>query len=114
MILLTVYSFWNNPEGIEDRVKDRLRKVKLAPLGIATLALLTERPMHPYEMFQTMLARHDDRVVKVRPGSLYHTVGPARPGRARSGGRHRARGQPARSGRATRSPTTAATYCRSS
>jgi len=55
-------------------VRDRLRKLTIAPLGIATLALLNERPMHPYEMFQTLLSRHEDRVVKVRPGSLYHTV----------------------------------------
>ncbi|GAA3626948.1 PadR family transcriptional regulator [Microlunatus ginsengisoli] len=55
-------------------MKMRIRKVKLTPLGIAALALLTERPMHPYEMFQTLLSRHVDRVVKVRPGSLYHTV----------------------------------------
>ncbi len=44
------------------------------PLGIAVLALLNERPMHPYEMFQLLVERHQDRVVKVRPGSLYHTV----------------------------------------
>lgn len=43
-------------------------------LAIAVLALLDERPMHPYEMFQTMVARGEDRLVKVRPGSLYHTV----------------------------------------
>src|SRR4051794_10270038 len=30
--------------------------------------------MHPYEMYQLMLERHEDRIVKVRPGSLYHTV----------------------------------------
>ena len=55
-------------------MRDRSRKLKIPPLGIATLALLNERPMHPYEMFQTLLSRHEDRVVKVRPGSLYHTV----------------------------------------
>jgi DNA-binding PadR family transcriptional regulator len=38
------------------------------------LALLAERPMHPYEMYRLLLERHEDRVVKVRPGSLYHTV----------------------------------------
>lgn len=43
-------------------------------LGISTLALLVERPMHPYEMYQLLIQRHQDRVVKVRPGSLYHTV----------------------------------------
>jgi DNA-binding PadR family transcriptional regulator len=43
-------------------------------LGISVLALLGERPMHGYEMFQTLAARHDDRILKVRPGSLYHVV----------------------------------------
>jgi DNA-binding PadR family transcriptional regulator len=46
----------------------------LTPLGIAALALLAERPMHPYEMYQTLVLRSEERVVKVRPGSLYHTV----------------------------------------
>ncbi|MFF1879529.1 PadR family transcriptional regulator [Leifsonia sp. NPDC058230] len=46
----------------------------LTPLGVAALALLMERPMHPYEMYQTLVQRSEDRVVKVRPGSLYHTV----------------------------------------
>ena len=46
----------------------------LTPLGLAALALLVERPMHPYEMYQTLIQRSEDRVVKVRPGSLYHTV----------------------------------------
>ncbi len=31
--------------------------------------------MHPYEMYQTLIQRHEDRIVKVRPGSLYHTIG---------------------------------------
>lgn len=47
---------------------------QLTPLAITLLALLRERPMHPYEMHQTLLERHQDRVVKLRPGSLYHTV----------------------------------------
>ncbi|HEV7812681.1 MAG TPA: PadR family transcriptional regulator [Leifsonia sp.] len=46
----------------------------LTPLGVAALALLMERPMHPYEMYQALVQRSEDRVVKVRPGSLYHTV----------------------------------------
>lgn len=46
----------------------------LAPLGVAALAMLLERPMHPYEMFQLMQVRRDDRLVKVRPGSLYHAI----------------------------------------
>ena len=46
----------------------------LTPLAISVLALLNERPMHPYEMYQLLLDRHEDQLVKVRPGSLYHTV----------------------------------------
>src|ERR1700709_651820 len=47
---------------------------QLTPLSVAALALLVEAPMHPYEMYQEMLKRKDDRHVKVRPGSLYHTI----------------------------------------
>jgi DNA-binding PadR family transcriptional regulator len=47
---------------------------QLTSLGIAVLALLRERPMHGYEVFQTLVQRHADRIVKVRPGSLYHVV----------------------------------------
>ncbi|KRC47215.1 transcriptional regulator [Leifsonia sp. Root227] len=46
----------------------------LTSLGVAALALLVERPMHPYEMYQTLVQRSEERVVKVRPGSLYHAV----------------------------------------
>jgi DNA-binding PadR family transcriptional regulator len=47
---------------------------QLTSLGISVLALLRARPMHGYEMFQTLVERHADRFVKVRPGSLYHVV----------------------------------------
>ena len=47
----------------------------LTPLGVAALSLLVEEPMHPYEMYQLLVARHEDRLVKVRPGTLYHAVG---------------------------------------
>jgi DNA-binding PadR family transcriptional regulator len=46
----------------------------LTPLALAILELLTERAMHPYEMQQLIRERHTDQVVKVRAGSLYHTV----------------------------------------
>ena len=46
----------------------------LTPLAMAVLELLHERPMHPYEMTQLMRERWVDRRVKLRPGSLYHTV----------------------------------------
>lgn len=44
------------------------------PLAIAVLTLLRERPMHPYEMHQLLRERHVDAFVKLRAGSLYHTV----------------------------------------
>lgn len=46
----------------------------LTPLGVAVLALLAEGPMHPYEMYQLLITRNEDRIVKIRPGSLYHAV----------------------------------------
>jgi DNA-binding PadR family transcriptional regulator len=46
----------------------------LKPLGVVSLALLVERPMHPYEMYQTLVARRQDKTVKLRPGTLYHAV----------------------------------------
>jgi DNA-binding PadR family transcriptional regulator len=47
---------------------------RLTPLAISVLALLRERPMHPYEMYQLLVEREETRIVKVRPGSLYHAV----------------------------------------
>lgn len=47
---------------------------QLTALGISVLALLRQRPMHGYEMFQTLVRRQADRIVKLRPGSLYHVV----------------------------------------
>ncbi|WP_406640899.1 PadR family transcriptional regulator [Amycolatopsis sp. WGS_07] len=47
---------------------------KLTALGVAVLELLHERPMHPYEMAQLMRERHVEARVKLKAGSLYHTV----------------------------------------
>ncbi|HSN10800.1 MAG TPA: PadR family transcriptional regulator, partial [Propionibacteriaceae bacterium] len=46
----------------------------MPPIGVAVLALLAERPMHPYEMLQTMRERHEDVALPVSIGSLYHAV----------------------------------------
>ncbi len=51
------------------------RSPELSALAMAALGLLAERPMHPYEMYQLLVHRHEDRVLKVRPGTLYHAVG---------------------------------------
>ncbi|TCM51595.1 PadR family transcriptional regulator [Kribbella sp. VKM Ac-2568] len=47
---------------------------ELTPVGMAVLALLNERPMHAYEMFQLLMSREEDRLIKVRLGTVYHTV----------------------------------------
>jgi DNA-binding PadR family transcriptional regulator len=47
---------------------------RLTPIALVVLALLLEEPMHPYEMHQTLRIRHTDRVVKLKAGTLYHTV----------------------------------------
>ncbi|MGI5126126.1 PadR family transcriptional regulator [Pseudonocardia sp. CA-107938] len=46
----------------------------LTPLATSMLAMLCEQPMHCYEMYRLMLRRHEDRIVKIKPGSLYHTM----------------------------------------
>nr|BFE82332.1 PadR family transcriptional regulator [Planobispora longispora] len=44
------------------------------PLALAVLALLFERPMHPYEMASTMRARRKQESIKLNYGSLYSVV----------------------------------------
>lgn len=60
--------------GIGGQAEGRSGITALTPMGIAVLALLFERAMHPYEMYQLLIARKEDRLLKIRPGSLYHTV----------------------------------------
>ncbi|GEC75404.1 MULTISPECIES: PadR family transcriptional regulator [Microbacterium] len=47
---------------------------RLTPMGVMVLALLREGDMHPYEMLRLMRARHDDRLLTITNGTLYHTV----------------------------------------
>lgn len=44
------------------------------PLALAVLALLYERPMHPYEMATTLRERHKEDSIKLNFGSLYTVV----------------------------------------
>ncbi|WP_308258008.1 PadR family transcriptional regulator [Pseudonocardia lacus] len=46
----------------------------LTPLAMSALAMLVERPMHPYEMYRLMVDRYAHEVVKVKPGTLYHAM----------------------------------------
>ncbi|AAT89950.1 transcriptional regulator [Leifsonia xyli subsp. xyli] len=69
----------------------------LTPLAVAALALLAEGPTHSYEMYQTLVQRSEDRLVKVRPGSLYHTVDRlSRQGMVRATGTEREGNRPER------------------
>jgi DNA-binding PadR family transcriptional regulator len=44
------------------------------PLALAVLALLFERPMHPYEMASTLRDRNKEESIKLRYGSLYTVI----------------------------------------
>jgi DNA-binding PadR family transcriptional regulator len=44
------------------------------PLALAVLALLFERPMHPYEMAAILKQRHKGESIKIRYGSLYTVI----------------------------------------
>jgi DNA-binding PadR family transcriptional regulator len=44
------------------------------PLALAVLALLFERPMHPYEMAATLKERRKEDSIKLRYGSLYTVI----------------------------------------
>ncbi len=44
------------------------------PLALAVMALLYERPMHPYEMVSTMRERGKHETVRLRYSSLYSVV----------------------------------------
>ena len=47
---------------------------RLTPMGVMVLALLREADMHPYEMARLLRVRHDDRLLTITNGTLYHTV----------------------------------------
>jgi len=44
------------------------------PLALAVLGCLTERPMHPYEISQTLRSRGKEGSIKLNYGSLYSVV----------------------------------------
>lgn len=44
------------------------------PLALAVLVLLTERPMHPYQMSATLRERRKEDSIKINYGSLYSVV----------------------------------------
>lgn len=56
------------PRGVRPRKVSNL-------LALAVLALLRERPMHPYEMAATMRERGTEQNMNIKWGSLYTVVG---------------------------------------
>lgn len=46
----------------------------LSAIAVMVLALLHERPRHPYDVVQTLVERGDARLVRVTPGAVYHAV----------------------------------------
>jgi DNA-binding PadR family transcriptional regulator len=46
----------------------------MTPLAVSALALLEERPMHPYEMLQLLRMRGKAEMFAIKGGSLYHTM----------------------------------------
>jgi len=41
---------------------------------LAVMALLREEPMHPYQMQRLLRERHEDEVLGLKRGSLYHAI----------------------------------------
>jgi DNA-binding PadR family transcriptional regulator len=50
------------------------KKRRSNPLALAVLALLFERPMHPYEIATTLRERRKEDSIKIRFGSLYTVI----------------------------------------
>src|ERR1700722_15662091 len=55
------------------------RSPRSNPLALAVLACLYERPMHPYEIAQTLRSRAKHESVRLNYGSLYGVVGSLEP-----------------------------------
>lgn len=47
---------------------------ELPAVAVLLLALLHERPMHPYQLHQTLVERGDERLVRINAGAVYHGV----------------------------------------
>jgi len=55
---------------IDMKPKDRPEN----PLALGMMAMLAERPMHPYEIASTLRDRHGEEAIKIRFGSLYSVI----------------------------------------
>jgi DNA-binding PadR family transcriptional regulator len=55
-------------------MRDMPSRSRSNPLALAVLTCLYERPMHPYEIGQTLRARHKHESIRLNYGSLYGVV----------------------------------------
>src|SRR5262249_61573002 len=55
-------------------VPDMTPRTRSNPLALAVLTCLYEKPMHPYEMAQTLRFRAKQESIKLNYGSLYGVV----------------------------------------
>src|SRR5262249_39753389 len=69
-IAACIYSYTNS----RHRIQPMARSHPSNPLALAVLALLFERPMHPYEMGVILKQRHKEDSIKLRYGSLYTVI----------------------------------------
>ncbi|GAA3207569.1 PadR family transcriptional regulator [Oerskovia jenensis] len=51
-----------------------MARKELSAAALLLLGLLHERPMHPYQVHQTLKQRGDDRLASITPGSVYHAM----------------------------------------
>ncbi|WP_336708569.1 PadR family transcriptional regulator [Oerskovia sp. USHLN155] len=51
-----------------------MARKELSAAALLLLGLLHERPMHPYQVHQTLKQRGDDRLASITPGSVYHSM----------------------------------------
>lgn len=47
---------------------------ELSAIAVLILALLHERPMHPYQVHRNLVERGDTRLVRVNAGAIYHGI----------------------------------------
>lgn len=50
------------------------RIIEPTPLGLAVMAVLFERPNHPYDIHRTLRERGKDQVVEFKPAAVYRMV----------------------------------------
>jgi DNA-binding PadR family transcriptional regulator len=50
------------------------RSPRLNLWALMVMSLLRERPRHPYEMQRQIRMRHQDQLLVLKPGSLYHAI----------------------------------------